>query len=174
MALLAISYPSISSADLEWIQSIRRRHDVLYYGVVAPHFTLVFPTFDLEQHAFAAHIRGRAQGQAPIAISLRCALVVKDLLSDYTHTFLVPDQGFSDIVKLHDSLYRGVLADKLRLDIPYIPHIGVATSPDPEVCRRVADEINEQNPQIDGSLRIIDIVQYANRAVTTLEQIPLE
>jgi hypothetical protein len=173
MALLVVSYPSISDNDRQWIQDIRKQHDTLYYDVVAPHFTLVFPTFDVDRQFFSEHIRCEARGQRPIAIELRSAIVVKDVLSDYTHTFLVPDQGFGEIVKLHDRFYSGLLADKLRLDIPYIPHIGVATSLDPMVCKRVADEINGQDLRISGSLRILDVVQYANRSITTLEQIPL-
>jgi hypothetical protein len=173
MALLALSYPSIAENHWQWIQAIRTQHDTLYYDVVAPHFTLVFPTFNQDRQPFVEHIRRQLQGQPPISINLCCAIVVKDVLSDYTHTFLVPDQGFSDIVKLHDKLYRGMLAELLRLDIPYIPHIGVATSLDPQLCKRVADEINSQGICIPGSLRIIDIVNYANRTVTTLEQISL-
>jgi hypothetical protein len=174
MTILAISYPSLDDQDYQWIQRIRQQHDILYYDVVAPHFTLVFPTFDVDQDHFARHIREKVQGQKPIAITMRCAIVVKDVLSNYTHTFLVPDQGFSDIVKLHDNFYSGLLADKLRLDIPYIPHISVATSLDPIECKVVADEINRQEVAISGFLRIIDIAQYANRTVTTLEQIVLE
>ncbi len=173
MALIALSYPSISEANWQWIQSIREQHDS-NFPVVTPHFTLVFPTFDREPQPFSQHVRTQVLGQAPISIVLRCALVVKDSLGDVTHTFLVPDQGFSDLVKLHDQLYRGFLVDQLRLDIPFIPHINVATSLDPMVCKGVADEINGQNVCISGSIRIIDIVQYANRTVTTLEQISLE
>ena len=113
------------------------------------------------------------QGQASITFALRCALVVKDALSEQTHTFLVPDEGFSDLVRLHDRLYTGLFTDQLRLDIPYIPHITVATSLDPMVCKRLADEINHQQIAISGTIRAIDIVQFANRTVTTLARIPL-
>lgn len=172
MALLALSYPTLAPADDAWIQAIRQQHDKLY-GVVAPHFTLVFPTFDRDADAFRAHIRGQVQDQPPIAIELRCAIVVKDALSEATQTFLVPDQGFSDLVKLHDRLHTGDLAAHLRLDIPFIPHITVATSLDPTVCKRVADAINQQNIHISGTLHSIDIVEHVNGVVTTLEQIAL-
>jgi hypothetical protein len=173
VALLALSYPSISEANWKWIQNLRQQHDP-NYTVVAPHFTLVFPTLERERQSFSEHVRAHLRGQPPISITLRCAIVVKDLLNEHTHTFLVPDQGFSDLVKLHDQLYTGFLADQLRLDIPYIPHINVASSLDATLCKRVADEINSQKLCIPGFIRIIDIVQYAKRTVTTLEQISLE
>lgn len=172
MALLALSYPSISEAHWAWIQAIRKRHDP-QYALVAPHFTLVFPIFEREHNAFRQHIRRQVEAQPAIAISLRCALVVKDAFSDLTHTFLVPDQGFSDLVKLHDRLYSNFLADQLRLDIPFIPHITVAASLEPTVCKRMADKINSQPLAIDGWIRTVDIVEHANGTVTTLEQIVL-
>ena len=172
MALLALSYPVISQTHWTWIQAIRKQHDP-QYALVAPHFTLVFPTFECERGAFCRHIRHQVKAQPAIAISLRCALVVKDAFSDLTHAFLVPDQGFGDLVKLHDNLYRGFLADLLRLDIPFIPHITVAASLDATVCKRLADEINSQPLAIEGWLRAVDIVEHANGTVTTLEQIAL-
>jgi 2'-5' RNA ligase len=172
MALLAISYPSISDADRQWIQQIRQQHDP-NYAVVDPHFTLIFPTFERAPAAFCEHVRTQTQEQPPIAIALRCALVVKDALSDATHTFLVPDQGFSDLVKLHDRLYTHFLADQLRLDIPFIPHITVATSLDAAVCKRIAGEINQQNLAISGWIRTLDLVEFSNRTVATLEQVTL-
>jgi 2'-5' RNA ligase len=172
MALLALSYPSITNQQRQWIQEIRQEYDPLY-DVVAPHFTLVFPTSMWDAHAFGAHLRRHAQGHSPIAFTLRCAIVVKDLLGEHTQTFLVPDQGFSEIVKLHDALYAGDLARELRLDIPFIPHITVASALDPTVCKRVADAINQQNIAISGTLHMIDITEHANRTVTTLERLPL-
>ncbi len=172
MALLALSYPELAEPDRQWIQAIRRTHDPLY-GVVAPHFTLLFPTTAWSPELLHAHLRRQVQGHLPIAFTLCCAIVIKDALSDQTQTFLVPDQGFSAIVKLHDALYAGDLAGELRLDIPFIPHITVASSHDPAVCKELADAINRQNIMIAGTLRLIDMVQYANRTVTTLEQFPL-
>jgi hypothetical protein len=177
MALLALSYPTISESHRKWIQSIRAQYDP-NYSIVAPHFTLVFPTFDREREPFCDHIRHQMQWQRAIPFTLRCALVVKDDFNDNTHTFLVPDEGFGNMVRLHDKLYSGFLADQLRLDIPFIPHITIATSPDAQLCKRIADEINQQGISeqalaIQGTVRIIDIVQFANNTVTTLEQLSL-
>lgn len=177
MAFLALSYPTISASHWKWIQSIRAQYDP-NYAIVAPHFTLVFPTFDREREPFCDHLRQQLQGHPAISLTLRCALVVKDDFNDNTHTFLVPDEGFGSLVRLHDKLYSGFLADQLRLDIPFIPHVTIATSPDAQLCKHIADEINErgineQTLAISGTIHIIDIVQFANKTVTTLEQISL-
>ena len=34
MALAAVNYPTLSAQDADWIQSIRRQHDELYFEVV--------------------------------------------------------------------------------------------------------------------------------------------
>ena len=172
MALLVLGYPSISASDSAWIQSIRQQHDP-QFELVAPHFTLVFPTDGVEVDEFSHHVRSQIRGQAPIAFEVRCALVVKDALGAATHTFLVPDQGFSDLVKLHDRLYSGILAPHLRLDLPFIPHITIAAAHDPAVCKRVAGEINSQEIIMRGTISALDLVRFANQTVTTLEQLVL-
>lgn len=172
MALLAIAYPTLSTADRAWIQRIRQQYDA-QVEMVAPHFTLVFPVFDVEELLFEAEMRRQAREHNPIHFEIHCAIVVKDALSNLTHTFLVPDQGFSELVKLHDKLYSNLLAPHLRLDIPFIPHITVASSVDATVCKRVADAINAEDRAVHGAVETLDIVQFANQQVTTLAQISL-
>ena len=43
MTLVVLAYPEIAESDYERIQNFRKHHDELYYRVVEPHFTLVFP-----------------------------------------------------------------------------------------------------------------------------------
>lgn len=172
MAHLAIAYPILSPNDHTWIQAIRQQYDP-NHAIIEPHFTLVFHVFGQSIETLEEHLRVQLRDHAPIPFVLRCALVVKDALSDQTHTFLVPDQGFGDLVKLHDQLYTGMLSGELRLDIPYIPHITVATSPDAAQCKRIADEINNQNIAIAGTIATIDLIQVTNRTVSTATQFRL-
>ncbi len=46
MALLVVAYPELSKSDYDRIQAFRQMHDPLYYDVVEPHFTIVFPVLD--------------------------------------------------------------------------------------------------------------------------------
>ena len=100
MALLVLGYPTITEADRAWIQQVRERHDELYYRVVDPHFTLVFPVFGVDRAAFTVHVAERVRGRRPFRFVLRCAVVVKDSFKAYTHVFLVPDEGHAEVVKL--------------------------------------------------------------------------
>lgn len=174
MSLAVVSYPTVSREDLDWMQSIRAEHDGLYYEVADPHLTLVFPVFGLDRGCFLEHVRGRVRGVEKIPFVCRCATVVKDATNEYTHVFLVPDEGHGAIVKLHDRLYEGPLSPHLRLDIPFIPHIGVATAADPKkACKTLADRLNREGFEIGGHVDALDAASYEHDRVTTIERVPL-
>lgn len=173
MALLVLAYPRVAVTDFEWIQAIRARHDERYFRLVAPHFTLVFPVSGLEWGVFIEHVRRQAAGTRPINFVARCAIVVEDDSRQFSHVFLVPDEGFSDLVRLHDRLYTGVLAPELRLDITFIPHVGVGNAEDATACKRLADELNAQGFHVAGTIDALDVVWYEQDKIETIEQIAL-
>ncbi len=173
MSLLVLSYPDISEKDFEWIQKIRKEHDELYYKVAAPHFTIVFPVFNMEPDLFIKNIKNMAENIKAFDFTMRCAVIVKDSFNEYSHVFLVPDEGYSHIVKLHDRLYTGLLLPELRLDIPFIPHVGAGNSISPETCKSLADRLNQENFAIMGTIKDLDIVEYNNNTVKTIEKITL-
>lgn len=173
MSLLVLSYPMISQNDFDWIQTVRAKYDKLNYKVVAPHFTIVFAVDHMNRKEFVEHVKNQVRGLREIAFVLRSAAIVKDAFSEYTHVFLVPDQGYSEIVKLHDKLYTDQLASELRLDIPYLPHITVGNSIDPQVCKTLADDLNRQSFAIKGHIETLDVVWYQRNKVKTIEQIEL-
>ncbi len=157
MALHVIAYPQLLPHDYAWIQAIRTEHDP-QYTIVEPHITLVFPTTRVDQAQFTAHVQAQAAHIGCIPFTIRCALIVKDPLSLLTHLFLVPDQGFSQLVKLHDTLYTHALASSLRLDIAYIPHVTIGAFTDPIACKQIADRINQDNIAIQGQINTLDII----------------
>jgi len=172
-SLLVVHYPTVSSEALDKIQAIRRQHDLLNYDVIAPHFTLVFPVFELEEKAFIAQVEKVARSISPFNFVIRCATLGDDAFSDYTHVLLVPDEGYSHMVKLHDLLYTGILASALRMDIPFIPHIGIANNLDPKHCKRIVDNLNMENFEIHGTVQQLDVIWYENNQVGTIAKIDL-
>jgi hypothetical protein len=172
MALVVVNYPTISERDYAWIQAVRAEHDI-YHEIVSPHFTLVFPCSITDEVGFVGHIKRCTGGAKRIGFALRCALVVKDCLSDYTHVFLIPDDGFSDIVRLHDRLYTGILASELRLDIPFLPHISIGSAITPEACKVLADNLNGGNLSIEGTIDTLDMASFDGKATKTIERLRL-
>jgi len=172
MQTCVVAYPELAPADHAWIERLRQRHDP-NFRLVAPHWTLIFPTAALDPAAIERHIAQVAAGFAPFAFELRCALVVRDAFSALSHLFLVPDAGFGQLVRLHDALYGGVLADQLRLDVPYIPHITIGAFDNAHACKAVADTLNQGGLAISGRVERLSILAVEPEHVTLAGTIPL-
>lgn len=173
MSLLALAYPRISDEDYQWIQEFREENDELNYQVMEPHFILVFPVFNQRPETFIEDIKSRSADHKKIDFTLRCSVMDKDAFTPYWHVFLVPDEGYSQIIKLHDNLYSVKLADELRLDIPFIPHIEIANSVDKWTCKELVDQVNYSNLEIKGVIKEINVVEYHEEKVETMEKIKL-
>lgn len=173
MSLLALCYPKLSAQDEQFIDQFRDRYDLAYREVVRPHFTMVFQVHDLAEPAFSEHVARVAEVSAPVRFVCRYAMVHNDVSSEDYYVFLVPDEGFSELSLLHDTLYTNALASKLRLDIPYVPHIGIATLKDPAQCKVLADELNSGHLSIGGRVEEISVVEYNGIVVTDLHRFPL-
>jgi len=65
------------------------------------------------------------------------------------------------------------LASELRLNIPFIPHIGIGNAIDPFVCKKLADELNRQAFEINGRIETLNVTWYEENKVETIERIEL-
>src|SRR4051812_32290826 len=104
MNLHVVAYPRLAPADEERVQTCRKDHNSLY-EVIGAHFTIVFSVPDISLADFTAEVRRQAGEIVAIPFCLRCAVINKDAFSDNYDAFLVPDEGYSGVVKLHDRLY---------------------------------------------------------------------
>ena len=170
--LIAMAYPEFSGEDNNLIENYRKDHDS-FFKIVKAHFTLVFAIEDITAEDFIIEIKMQLGSSKSFSFCLRSAVISKDGFEDIYHVFLVPEEGFSRFVKLHDKLYGGKLIQYRRFDLDYIPHIGIATSPDKMVSKKMVDEWNSKEFAIKGNISTIDIVEYENEIVTTIERIKL-
>jgi 2'-5' RNA ligase len=173
VSLLALCFPKLRVEDQRYVDEFRDRHDHAYRDVVRAHFTMVFQVRDLAEPVFTEHVACIAEGSAPIRFVCRYAMVHNDVSSDDYYVFLVPEEGFSELSLLHDALYTRVLAPKLRLDVPYVPHVSIATLKDARRCKELADELNGRRLRVDGSVEEISIVEYNGKTVTDLRRFRL-
>jgi len=160
MALLVLAYPELAENDYELIQKFRKENDELFYQAVEPHFTFVFPVFDFKKKEFIKEIRTQSKSFTKINFIIRCSTINKDSFGEYYHAFLVPDEGYSNIVKLHDKLYSNELLENLRLDIDFVPHIGVGNNLSASKCKLMVDSWNVKQFEIKGKIKELHIVDY--------------
>lgn len=170
MKLLAVAYPELSKKDYTLIENYRREHDSLY-NIIRTHFTLVFPVKDFSEKIFTEEIKNQLKEVQPFSFTLRSATINKDAFTENYYAFLVPDEGHSRILKLHDKLYSGKLFPHQRLDIDFIPHITLGNSTNIMACKRMVDDWNTNEFEISGTISTLDIVNYEQ--ATTLEKIKL-
>jgi hypothetical protein len=173
MSFLVLSYPSIRQADFNWIQTYRKKNDELYFNIVDPHFTLVFPVSDRQEEEFTREIEMQARGIKKIDFEINRAIVEKDTFSGYFHEFLVPGKGYEDIVNFHNRLYSKGLYSNLRQDLDYIPHIGIGNSKDIEKCNKAISNLNKVNLSIVGRIEKLTIVQFENNVIYKKKEIRL-
>lgn len=174
MSLLVLAYPNLKEADYNWIQEFRKENDKLYFDVVEPHFTIVFPVFDKSKNEFIEEAKKQSKDYKNFDFEIKVAQVNKDSFQDCWHVFLVPEKGYGNIVKLHDKMYSGKLISNLRLNIDFIPHIGIGNSKEMMDCKNLVDKLNSSELSIKGSIEKLDVVIYEDNKIETLDVIKLK
>ncbi len=172
IAYLVLAYPKLKDSDRKWIDDFRKKNSILY-GVVDPHFTIVFPTHGISYDEFENHVINTTNNIKAFDFKIRCAILNNDSLSEFYHFFLVPDEGNSNIIKLHDLLYTGILRESLLLDIDFVSHIAIGSNKDSQKAKELVDELNSQNFEIEGKIDTLDIISYSDKKVTKLKTIKL-
>jgi hypothetical protein len=61
---------------------------------------------------------------------------------------------------LHDALYTGALESEMRLDIPFIPHMGIGNNQDEKVIQKLVDDVNANKVSIAGAIEELTIAEY--------------
>mgnify|MGYP003700673579 FL=1 len=163
MSLVVLGRPRLKPADAAWITALRDRHGTeLAAPELGPHVTLVFPTDATDATTATGHLAMVAGETPPLDLAFRCALSVLDPESGDSFVYLVPDEGFSSLVRLHDRLYSGPFAEALRLDLPYIPHITLARIAEAKLARALADDLNGQEPEIHARLETVELFRVGD------------
>jgi hypothetical protein len=127
----------------------------------------------MEAHAFAEQIRRNVGDFPRVRFRLRSALVVPETTVSRFHVFLIPDEGFGAISRLHDVLHVGRIEAAIRPETPYLPHITVATSADRKQARDVAQALNQGGIDISGHIEALTVERRTGEVIRDVAEIPL-
>jgi 2'-5' RNA ligase len=169
-SLEVIARPHFEKADLAWLTDIRSRRAG---SRGPPYFTLVFPGVQMEPRAFADQVRKNVGDFPRIRLRLRSALVVPEHAVGRFHVFLIPDEGFGAILRLHDRLHAGPIETAIRPETPYLPHITVATTATHHEARKVAQALNQGDLDISGHIETLTVERRAGEVIREIAEIPL-
>lgn len=173
MALLCITYPKFAEADFNRIQAFRSENDALYFSKVNPHITLVFSVPEMDETEFIREVNLRAAGFEAFVVNFTAAVVNRDAFLEVWHVFLVPDEGNGNLIRLHDRLYEGILFPHRKMEIDFMPHIGIGNSKDKMACKKMADEWNRQEFSIRGRVNTLELVKYDGQMVHPISTLHL-
>ncbi len=148
--LFTLAFPSFSGEGGQLVESFRRRHDLAQSDLVAAHVTLVFGSHVADEDAYLRHVEAVVSASPPIEFASRHAMLGTDEGSAAGLVYLAFDEGHSGLSLLHDRLHRGPLAELLRLDLPYVPHITVGRSSDRAEVKRWCDTWNDARIDLRG------------------------
>lgn len=113
----------------------QKKHDELNYRLVKPYFTLIFPLqVSMDTVTFTPEVIKQSRIFPAFDFCIRCAALNKDVSNNYYNFFLVPDESYGKLLKFHDRLYAGNLFPHRRLQVDFIPQIGIGSSKDPHRC----------------------------------------
>lgn len=173
MPYLVVAYPKLQQRDFDWVQRYREQNDPRYFSVIEPHITLVFAINDIDKDSFVSEVKDKIADVQPFDFEIKVATINQNDDGQYYHEFLVPDSGYSNIVKLHDKLYSGLFAPYLRFDIDFIPHIGIGNDDEARIAKQRVDELNATSISLSGRVDSADVIEYADGVVTTVEKMEL-
>jgi len=159
MQFCVAAFPNLSSHK-SWINEFRAQNDPLA-RFIEPHITLVFPTSALTGEQLDGEISKLVKGVVPFRLALRSAMIMPEIgsMRNQAHIFLVPDEGFGSLVRLHDRLYSGRLKADLRLDIPFVPHLTIGAGINLKTAKALTDSLNAKDFEIGFTLQELFIVK---------------
>ena len=171
---IIFSIPTLNEKNLKWVECLRGRYSPGQVKTLLPHFTMLSTERQIQCNELENLLNEISMHHQKINFTIHRALAMPPLNGhDSWYAFLVPDQGFSDLSKLHASICckRFNLSDEQLF--PFIPHITVGLFSEKTACLNAIDEINAGYISLSGNVDEISAAQVSDDGVEIIKTIEL-
>jgi len=135
--IYVLAYPQFEPNVIERIRRFRTENEPARAELVPPHVTLVFGLMIIRPHEFLEHCVAVANRSSQFALSFVSEEIAHDPFEKTYKLLLVSSTGSSQLAALHEQLYKGAQRAEQKEDIPYRPHMTIATNPDQTLVERL-------------------------------------
>ncbi|RKT34723.1 2'-5' RNA ligase superfamily protein [Roseovarius halotolerans] len=169
--IYVLAYPQFEPSVAERIRRFRTENEPSRAKLVPPHVTLVFGLMNIHPHEFLAHCETIAGRSSQFEVSFVSEEITHDPFEKTHKLLLVSSTGSSQLAALHDQLYEGVQKAERKDDIPYRPHMTVATNTDRTIIKNLDTSSLGGFPLL-GTIRALEVVKLENGRLHHLRTIP--
>jgi 2'-5' RNA ligase len=148
-----------------WVTKFRHKNDKKSQ-LVPPHITLLLPLEMKSGNELRLDVERTTADFSKFKVRFKSAMVMPENGSNglTSYVFLVPDEGFGDVLRLHDRLYSGRFSEYLRLDIPFVPHMTIGSNLNLLDAKKRTDELNAIQFSLDFTVDRLSIVEIDDPA----------
>lgn len=169
--IYVLTYPNFEPGLAERIRRFRIENEPVRAGMVPPHITLVFGFRDARPKELFELCEALADRSSQFDVGFASSHVVYDPFENAHKLFLVASAGSSRLAELHQQLNDGPHRGELKVDIPYRPHMTVATNDDRTIIERLDVAALGSFP-LFGTIRALEVVELADGKLHCLRTIP--
>lgn len=170
--IYVLAYPEFERSVAESINRFRSAYEPERARLVPPHVTLVFGIRNAHPQEFLALCEHAADHVSEFAVDFTVGDIVYDPYEKTHKLLLLGSTGKSALIALHQQLYNGPHRAELNLDIPYRPHMTVATHEDRTIIERLDVAALGAFP-IPGKIRSLEVVELVDNKLRPLRTVPL-
>ncbi|WP_093412634.1 2'-5' RNA ligase family protein [Salipiger profundus] len=169
--IYVLAYPQLKPSFAKRIRQFRTENEPARAKLVPPHVTLVFGPMNTRPHELLEHCEAVASRSSQFEVSFVSREITHDPFEKTHKLLLFSSTGSSQLAALHDQLYEGVQRAERKDDIPYRPHMTVATNPDRTIIERLETSSLGGFPLL-GTIRALEVVKLENGRLHHLRTTP--
>jgi 2'-5' RNA ligase len=127
--------------------------------LIEPHITLMFPVSEsIGEDHLVHHLESVLHNWQSFPVHMQGCQISSD---DYL--FLMIQEGKTNVIRLHDEVYTGILKDYWRKDIPFVPHLTLCVLNQASMNRdRVLEEAEQLGIDYHCGLDKLHLVKVNN------------